>query len=413
MSDPKPPTRKQLARILDNDQELIRAFERLFSVAAEQIPTDITSIELSSGTADQKATQALDLLYSINEYLSLLASRPGYTHPNTVPLDSIEFNLNQKTHQKRGSLAYNSLHDTLEILHDKDVHQEIGLNTYVHVENYTSSTITAGTVVGFAGVGTDEHISVAKYLADGASDSIYLLGVMTADIATGGDHAMCITWGHVHGIDTTGTPVSETWVVGDVLYASPTTAGAMTKVKPTAPENSIPVAVLLDVDATDGVIFIRPTIEQQYYFGGFYKSVDASPAAINTAYPITFDGTEVSNGVEIDGTVTSRININNAGLYSVGVSFQLSSGSASAKNVWLWFRINGADVANSALKVSLESNTALSTPARAVFFSFEAGDYFELIWAADDTNVTLDAIPSTAFAPAAPACVLTVEQIQQ
>jgi hypothetical protein len=43
----------------------------------------------------------------------------------------------------------------------------------------------------------------------------------------------------------------------------------------------------------------------------------------------------------------------------------------------------------------------------------QAGDYVELAFAADATAVTVDNIAATAFAPAAPAVVLTVQQAQQ
>ena len=65
------------------------------------------------------------------------------------------------------------------------------------------------------------------------------------------------------------------------------------------------------------------------------------------------------------------------------------------------------------MQVTLESNTAKGAPSRTVFLSMAANDYIELMWASDSTNVTLDALPATAFSPAAPASILAVTQIQQ
>ena len=45
--------------------------------------------------------------------------------------------------------------------------------------------------------------------------------------------------------------------------------------------------------------------------------------------------------------------------------------------------------------------------------SLAANEYVELAFAADSTNVTVDSVASTAFAPAAPAAVLSVTQVQQ
>jgi hypothetical protein len=46
------------------------------------------------------------------------------------------------------------------------------------------------------------------------------------------------------------------------------------------------------------------------------------------------------------------------------------------------------------------------------FFSLVAGDYIELMWAADSTNLELHASPATAFAPSGPSCLLSVMQVQ-
>jgi hypothetical protein len=172
------------------------------------------------------------------------------------------------------------------------------------------------------------------------------------------------------------------------------------------------VAIVVVASATVGDLFVRPVIQMQQYFGSFSKTADATPAVINTAYPITFDTTRISEGVSIDGTTTSKIVVANSGLYSFAPSFQLTSTSASTKNVWLWFRKNGTDIATSAFKTSLDSATAVKTISRTMMFSLAANDYIELMWASDDTAVTLDAIAATAFAPSAPSCILEVMQEQ-
>ena len=45
--------------------------------------------------------------------------------------------------------------------------------------------------------------------------------------------------------------------------------------------------------------------------------------------------------------------------------------------------------------------------------SLDANEYVEIMFAADSTSVTVDSVASTAFAPAAPAVVLEVTQVQQ
>jgi hypothetical protein len=274
------------------------------------------------------------------------------------------------------------------------------------VQNTTGSTIPKGTVVGFAGVGSNNVLSVTPYLADGSSPSLYILGVMAEELPDSGATGLCCVWGNVNGIDT------SAFSVGDVLYASPTVAGAFTNVKPTAPDNVIPIAAVLVNSATAGNIFVRPTIEQQKYYGEFTKTSDQSPAVINTAYALTFDNTEIAEGISI-GSPASRIVVVQSGLYQFDATVQISSSSSSAKTVWLWFRKNGTDVANSARLVTININNGYTAVSMSEFFSLAANDRIEIMFAANDTAITVDNVAATAFAPAAPAVVLAVSQIQQ
>lgn len=304
-----------------------------------------------------------------------------------------------------GSLTWNTVDQTLDIFMEYGVIQQIGQETYARVGNTTGVTIPNGTVVGFAGA-TPNALLVAPYLADGSSPSLYILGVMTHDLPDSGQKGYCTTWGFVRDLDT------SAFSAGDILYASPTVAGALTKVKPTAPDNVIPLASCIISDATNGLIFVRPTIQQMQYYGVFTKTTDQTPAAIDTEYLLTFDNTQISNGVTIGGT-TSRIIVPQSGLYQFDATVQLSSGSASAKNVWVWFKKNGAAIANSARLVTTDVNNGYIPIALSETVSLAANGYVEMAFAADDTNVTVDNVTATAFAPAAPSIVLQVTQVQQ
>jgi hypothetical protein len=284
--------------------------------------------------------------------------------------------------------------------------EDAALLQYTVVQNTTGFTIPKGTVVGFAGVGSNNVLSVTPYLADGSSPSLYILGVMAEELPDSGATGLCCVWGNVSGIDT------SAFNVGDVLYASPTVAGAFTNVKPTAPDNVIPIAAVLVDSATAGDIFVRPTIEQQKYYGEFTKTSDQSPAVMNTAYALTFDNTEIAEGISI-GSPASRIVVVQSGLYQFDATVQIGSSSSSAKTVWLWFRKNGTDVANSARLVTININNGYTAVSMSEFFSLAANDRIEIMFAADNTAITVDNVAATAFAPAAPAVVLAVSQIQQ
>lgn len=308
----------------------------------------------------------------------------------------------------RGQLSWNIAEETLDLTHGDGVVQQVGFETFMRCENATGVTLPNGTVVGFSGAGTE--VEIAPYLADGSQPEVYFVGVTTTDLLTGEIRPVTL-YGKVRGLDTSGAAVSETWAVGDILYASPATPGALTKVRPTAPDVVIVVALVLVADSTDGVLLVRPTIPLGLRYGTFSSGVDQTLAAANTATAITLDGTYIANGVAI-GTPASRITLAASGLYRVAASFQLTSASASAKDVFFWVRHNGVDMPGTTRAVTVVNNGAYFPAAVDYDLSLASGDYVELFWASSDTNIRLDALAASAFAPSAPSVLVSVTQLQ-
>jgi enamine deaminase RidA (YjgF/YER057c/UK114 family) len=398
-------TRDQLAAFL-TDQQQIKQFELLFSTVDELQVIVGTDFEYQADTASATANEALAQISRLAQALELLSTSPVIENNNSVLTDYIDFDTKAPHVDRIRRMAWNGNDQTIEIGMEYGVIQQIGMETYARVENTTGVTIPNGTVVGFAGVGANNTLSVSPYLADGSTPTLYILGVMTHDLPDSGEVGYCTVWGHVRDVNT------SAFSIGDILYASPTVAGAFTATKPTAPDNVVPVAAVLKVGTTDGEIFVRPTIEQQKYYGQFLKTTDQTPAAVNTAYAITFDSSPIANGVSI-GSPASRIVVSESGLYNFAATYQLTSTSSSTKNIWLWFRVNGTDVPDSSILATLSSNNEYKSVARSDFFTLDANQYVELMWASDSTAVTLDAVASTAFAPGSPALILAVTQVQQ
>lgn len=385
-ADPKPLTRRQIEEIVGNNPELVRRLERLFLVAGELTPTQIEQI-----------------FAKLEELESLPSSAPR----RSLDLDYLEFDKNPAYAGRTGQLAWNKNDDTLNLHHSDGVTQQVGQELYGRITNTTGAVIPNGAVVGV-------NPSTASYIlftANGAVNPVTVVGIATQEIPIGGRGRVTV-WGQVRDIDTTGAPYGETWLAGQVLYVSPTTAGGLTNIKPTAPNLSIPTAQVLIVSATGGAIAVRPTIEQQLFYGAFIKTNDQAIGAANTATPITMTGTVVSNGVSI-GVPASRIVCANAGLYQFSCSFKVDSSGIGAKTVYFWFRKNGVDLPNSAIALTLDATSDIANTSRSIFVSMAAGDYIELYWASNSVNVVLDSLPATAFSPAAPCVALAVNQEQQ
>lgn len=326
---------------------------------------------------------------------------------NFVDTNYVDYQIDAPFTRQIARMGWNNVDETMDLGMAYGVTQQIGQETYARVKNNTGVLIPNGTVVGFSGAVPDSALSVAPYLANGATPSLYMLGIMTHDLPDSGEKGYCTVFGFVRDLDT------SAFTLGDILYASPTVAGGFTNVKPTAPNNVIPVAAVLKVGLTDGIVFVRPTIEQQTYYGEFTKTNSQSPAAINTAYPLTFTNTEIANGVSIGGT-TSHIIVDQAGLYNIACSVQITSNNSSQKSIWVWIRLNGiTDFPNSARVASITLNNGYLVITLNEVYSLNANDFIEIMYASNDTNISIATVAATAFAPAAPAVILAVTQTEQ
>jgi len=145
----------------------------------------------------------------------------------------------------------------------------------------------------------------------------------------------------------------------------------------------------------------------RYAYGAFRDGTTQTAAAINTAYPITLNATDLSVGVTI-GTPTSRVYVDRPGAYDFQLSLQLNKTAAAAKNVSVWYRINGTDVANSARQVSVAGSSAPTVAAWNFVLNMNAGDYFELVWSTDDTGCQIVSVAAAAPVPAISSVILTV-----
>lgn len=268
--------------------------------------------------------------------------------------------------------------------------------------------IPNGTVVRFAGAeenGTS-RLLIAPFLGDGEFPNLYGLGITTSDILDDADGFVTV-WGKIRELDT------STFNVGDILYANPSVAGGMINVKPTAPNNVMPVAVVLRKDATQGEIFVRPTIEQRYNYGSFSDNQNHSAALANTPYPIPLNTTEFSSGVIRDTLDNTKIVLQQSGLYNFQFSTQFVSTNSSAKDVFIWARKNGVDIPHSATRVSVIGNGVYFVAAWNFIISMNANDYFQLMWATTDITASIASPAATTFAPSTPSTLLSVTQVAQ
>ena len=178
--------------------------------------------------------------------------------------------------------------------------------------------------------------------------------------------------------------------------------------------NSIPAFPETDIAPPVAVVNQQPDIlppvineVRRKRYGVFHSTVTQTAAAINTAYPMTLNTTDISYGVYI-GSPNSRVYIDTEGFYNFQFSAQLAKTTGGIGAVFIWCRVNGVDIPDSATKIRIQGNNAETVAAWNFVLSVNAGDYFELVWSTDDTHCQIFASAASPPVPAIPSLILTV-----
>ena len=161
----------------------------------------------------------------------------------------------------------------------------------------------------------------------------------------------------------------------------------------------------------DALALVPPNPEPvSLHYASFHDTTTQNAAAINTAYAITFNTTDIAEGIR-RGSPTSRIIVNDAGVYNFQFSIQATSTSASGHYMYVWARVNGTDVPDSATRVEFRGSGNDQVLAWNFVLQMAADSYFELMWSVDDTRVSIISLATIAPAPAIPSIILTVCEV--
>ena len=149
-----------------------------------------------------------------------------------------------------------------------------------------------------------------------------------------------------------------------------------------------------------------------------------SPVPHGSFYDTTTQTNPVANAVNLmkvnsvydsnDGTQyaikkdTSKIYVTQTGVYNIQFSAQLDKTGGGASAVYIWIRVNGQNVSNSATKVVIDGPNSEIVAAWNWVLTLAANDYIELAWESSDTNVILAAVAATGNIPEIPSVIITV-----
>ena len=218
-----------------------------------QLQTDVDTLTSSIDTIEEDITAIDGRLDTLeNEFDSFVAD-PNVPH--------IDFNTATTSVDAVGRLKWNDADGTLEIgLKGGNVTLQIGQEEVVRGVNKTGINLLESNYQAIRLNGAQgNRVQFALAQANSTLNSSETIGLVTENI-NNNQEGFVTTFGLVRNINTTGSLQGESWNDGDVLYLSPTTAGRITKVRPTAPNKVIVIGYVVRAHNTQGKIFVKVTV---------------------------------------------------------------------------------------------------------------------------------------------------------
>jgi hypothetical protein len=286
-------------------------------------------------------------------------------------------------------MQWNDTDGTLDLgLKGGNVTLQVGQEQVVRVVNKTATNVNlleanyqAVRVTGAQG----QRLKVDLALATNDALSAETIGLVTETI-NNNQEGFITTSGLVRGINTTGSLQSETWADGDIVYLSPTTAGNITNIKPTAPNHIVIIGYVVSAHITQGSIYVK--VDNGYELEELHNVTSTNyTTPIDTDSVLTYD---VTNDIwkrltlanlradVLDGFNTVNL-IREEFTYTSGAqTFTLSNSASAVYSVF----VNGQELRQSQYTVVTTTLTIIDT--------LEASDRVDVIY----SNATLGINPS-------------------
>ena len=191
--------------------------------------------------------------------------------------------------------------------HGRDLFERVVNKTGIQLTKAAYQAVRVSTAQG-------QRLGVALAQANNDNNSADTIGLVVETIDNN-QEGMIYVVGEINGINTTGSLQSETWADGDVLYLSPTTAGRITNVKPTAPQHLVVIGYVVYAHANQGKIYVK--VINGFELGELH---DVDTTGATNGQVLKYNGTiwtaqtDLNSGVwgSITGTLSSQTDLQTA-----------------------------------------------------------------------------------------------------
>lgn len=212
-----------------------------------------------------------------------------------------------------------------------------------------------------------------------------------------------------------GSPREISEVVNNIMNGKTNNTGSVTIATGGATSTTITDARI----GYDSVVLLVPTAQtaasQDFPYGAFSSTQDQTISSTTTAYAMTFNTTDYSEGVSIASS--SHLVAGYSGIYNLQFSTQFTNSDSQIQDVSVWFSKNGTNIANSNSEFSVPNShggvDGRLISSLNIFVNLAKDEYVEIMWKATNTSVKMDylAAQTSPTRPATPSVIATMQYV--
>lgn len=217
-------------------------------VGADAAGTATSAVAAHTGAADPHPQYATD-----TSVAAAVAAHEADTTPHAViaQVDKFGFDTTAGQTAGAGELVWNAADGTVDLGLPGNVTLQVGQEQLIRILNKTGSTIQNMHVVYITGAQGNRVTAAQAQASNNSADKT--LAVATQAIANNAEGFATLS-GLVRDIDT------STWAEGTELWLSASTAGAITNVRPAAPNHQVRIGYVVRSHPTTGSIYVTVNI---------------------------------------------------------------------------------------------------------------------------------------------------------
>ena len=227
-----------------------------------------------------------------------------------------------------GRFVWNEEFGTMELtLQRGNVSVLLGQKQVVKVVNKTGGNVLRSNYQAVRVSGAQgQRLAIQLAQADNDANSATTIGLIAENIDNN-QEGFITTGGQIIQVDTTGDLQGETWSDGNILYLSPTTAGAITNIKPQAPQHTVIIGYVEYAHQNNGKIYVK--IDNGYELDELHNvrittaSLTAGDLLIRSS-SVWINSKQLTGSYGLTGSLAVSNSLNVVGTGSVSGSFIVS-----------------------------------------------------------------------------------------